>query len=33
VVLSDDILAIDPVLIEKVQVLTTIFDGKVIHQR
>ena len=33
VVLSNDILVIDPVLIEKVQVLITIFDGKVIHQR
>ena len=33
VVLSDDIFHIDPVLIEKTRVETTIFDGKVIYQR
>ena len=33
VILSDDVFAIDPASIEKVAVLMTIFDGKVIHQR
>jgi predicted amidohydrolase YtcJ len=33
VVLSDDIFKIDPIQIEKVKVVTTIFDGKVIYER
>lgn len=33
VVLSSDILTIDPVLIEKVKVVLTVFDGKVIYRR
>ncbi|MFZ3211054.1 MAG: amidohydrolase family protein [Terriglobales bacterium] len=33
VILSDDVFPVDPVSIERVQVLMTIFDGKVIHQR
>ena len=33
VVLSDDILKIDPVLIEKARVIMTIFDGRVIYER
>ena len=33
VVLSDDILKIDPVLIEKARVTMTIFDGRVIYER
>lgn len=32
-VLSDDILTIDPVAIEKVKVVMTIFDGRVIYER
>jgi len=33
VVLSDDILKIDPVLIEKARVVMTIFDGRVTYER
>ena len=33
VVLSDDILSIDPAQISKVRVMMTVFDGKVIYQR